>query len=124
MLEDVPKADVVITNPTHFSVALKYDQDSLLRQWWLQRGRSHRVKKIRSIALESNVPIFEEPPLARAIYGTTEIVKKYQRILFLAVARVLAYVFQLARTQSPERVPRPESTPLPMEFQNITMRAN
>ena len=63
------------------------------------------------------MPIFEEPPLARAIYGTTEIGDEIPAPLFLAVARVLAYVFQVARTQSPNRVPRPEPTPLPMDFQ-------
>jgi flagellar biosynthetic protein FlhB len=117
MLEDVPKADVVITNPTHFSVALKYDQDRSSAPMVVAKGADLIALKIRSIALESNVPIFEEPPLARAIYGTTEIGEEIPAPLFLAVARVLAYVFQLARTQSPERVPRPESTPLPMEFQ-------
>ena len=117
MLEDVPKADVVITNPTHYSVALRYDSESSAAPVVVAKGGDLMAFKIRSVAAEHGVPIYEEPPLARAIYGTTEIGQEIPAPLFLAVAKVLAYVFQLARSAPTDYVPRPEAQPLPDEFQ-------
>ena len=116
MLEDIPDADVVITNPTHFSVVLKYDAEVSAAPVVVAKGRDLIALKIRLIAKEHSVPLYEEPPLARAIYGTTDIGEEVPGPLFLAVAKVLAYVFQLNRSAETDYVPRPESVPLPEEF--------
>ena len=116
MLEDVPHADVVITNPTHYSVALRYDQDGAAAPIVVAKGADLIAFKIREIAAEHEVPIYEEPPLARAIYGSTEIGDEIPAPLFMAVARVLAYVFQVARASATDYVPRPEAPPLPEGF--------
>jgi flagellar biosynthetic protein FlhB len=95
MMEAVPQADVVITNPEHFSVALKYDVNGSSAPIVLAKGQDHVALKIREIAKKHNVIVLEAPPLARAIYFTTEIDKEIPQRLYLAVAQVLAYVFQL-----------------------------
>ena len=116
MLQDVPDADVVITNPTHYSVALKYDTNGSGAPRVVAKGQDLIALKIRSIAIEHDVAIYEEPPLARALHGTTEICYEIPGPLFLAVARVLAYVFHL-RTASPtDYIPRPEAVELPSDF--------
>jgi flagellar biosynthetic protein FlhB len=116
MLEDVPQADVVITNPTHYSVALKYDPDGAAAPIVVAKGADLIALKIRTIALEHEVPVYEEPPLARAIFGSTDIGDEIPTPLFLAVARVLAYVFQVSRASATDYVPRPQASPLPKEF--------
>jgi len=119
MLQDVPQADVVITNPTHYSVALKYDPEGSAAPVVIAKGADLIALKIRAIAHDHAVPIYEEPPLARAIFGSTEIGDEIPAPLFLAVARVLAYVFQLARESSEKYVPRPTAIPLPEEFERF-----
>ena len=116
MLEEVPQADVVITNPTHYSVALKYDPDGSSAPVVVAKGADLIALKIRAIATEHEVPVYEEPPLARAIFGSTDIGDEIPAPLFLAVARVLAYVFQVARASSTDYVPRPAMIPLPKIF--------
>ncbi|MFL0809559.1 MAG: flagellar biosynthesis protein FlhB [Agarilytica sp.] len=95
MMGNVPEADVVITNPTHFSVALKYDPETMETPILLAKGVDHMAIKIREIAKANNIEFVEAPPLARAIYHTTEIDDTIPSGLYLAVAQVLAYVFQL-----------------------------
>ncbi|MGB0222761.1 MAG: flagellar biosynthesis protein FlhB, partial [Luminiphilus sp.] len=116
MLQDVPDADVVITNPTHYSVALKYDQHGTGAPRVVAKGQDLIALKIRSIAIEHDVPIYEEPPLARALFGTTEIGDEIPGPLFLAVARVLAYVFHLRQSAPTDYIPRPDPVDLPGEF--------
>ena len=116
MLQDVPDADVVITNPTHYSVALKYDTDGSGAPRVVAKGQDLIALKIRSIAIEHDVTIYEEPPLSRALYGTTEIGDEIPGPLFLAVARVLAYVFHLKKASPTDYIPRPEAVELPNEF--------
>ena len=123
MLEDVPKADVVITNPTHFSVALKYDTSRSSAPVVVAKGYDLIALKIRSIAADNGVPIYEEPPLARALYASTELGEEIPAPLFLAVARVLAYVFQLTRSAPTDYVPRPKATPLPEDFSKYNEEA-
>lgn len=94
MMSEVPKADVVITNPEHFSVALKYD-DSLIAPVVLAKGVEETAMKIREIAVRHDIPLFAAPPLARAIYYNTKINQAIPEGLYVAVAQVLAYVFQL-----------------------------
>jgi flagellar biosynthetic protein FlhB len=124
MLEDVPKADVVITNPTHFSVALKYDTSRSSAPVVVAKGYDLMALKIRSIAADNGVPLYEEPPLARALYASTELGEEIPAPLFLAVARVLAYVFQLTRSAPTDYVPRPISTPLPEDFSKYNEEAS
>lgn len=112
MMEDVPGADVVITNPTHYAVALRYDPDAGGAPVLVAKGQDMIALQIRKVADGNGVEIFEAPPLARAIYYHTEIDDEIPSSLYVAVAQVLAYVFQLraarnAGEPSPDR-PRPE----------------
>jgi len=94
MMAEVPKADVVITNPEHFAVALKYDE-KMIAPVVIAKGTEQIALKIREIAKEHEVPMFAAPPLARAIYYSTKLEQAIPEGLYLAVAQVLAYVFQL-----------------------------
>ena len=116
MLQDVPDADVIITNPTHYSVALKYDKDDTGAPRVVAKGQDLIALKIRTIAIEHDVAIYEEPPLARALHGTTEIGDEIPGPLFLAVARVLAYVYHLRKSAPTDYIPRPAPVELPSEF--------
>lgn len=102
MLNDVPDADVIIVNPTHFSIALKYDED-LVAPVVVAKGTDLVALKIREIGKESNVMIFSAPPLARALFRHTEIGETIPSELYLAVAQVLAYVLQVKEASFPER---------------------
>jgi flagellar biosynthetic protein FlhB len=93
--QTVPTADVVITNPTHFAVALKYDRDNMSAPTVVAKGADHMAFRIREIAKESGVPILERKPLARALYASVEVGSTIPRDLYKAVAEVLAYVFKL-----------------------------
>jgi flagellar biosynthetic protein FlhB len=95
MMTEVPKADVVITNPTHFAVALRYDPERGGAPRMVAKGADLVAGEIRKIALEANVPLYEAPPLARAIYYNTRINDEIPAVLYVAVAQVLAYIFQL-----------------------------
>ncbi len=95
MMSEVPKADVVVTNPTHFSVALKYDAARMGAPVVVAKGRGELALKIREIAAEHNVPLLEAPPLARALYAHCELEAAVPAALYRAVAEVMAYVYQL-----------------------------
>lgn len=99
MMSAVPDADVVITNPTHYAVALKYDQGAGGAPVMIAKGADFVALKIREIADEHDIPILSSPALARAIYHSTEVDDEIPAGLFKAVAEVLAYVFQLRRHQ-------------------------
>lgn len=116
MMQDVPDADVVITNPTHYSVALVYAGQGGAPVL-VAKGRDLIALQIRRIASEHDVPLFAAPPLARALYGSTEIGAEIPRPLYLAVARVLAYLYQLRRARPTDYVPRPDDLDLPEEYQ-------
>lgn len=95
MMSNVPQADVIITNPEHFSVALKYDPDTMDTPLMVAKGGDHTALKIREIASAHKIEIIQSPVLARAIFYTTEVDQEIPSGLYLAVAQVLAYVFQL-----------------------------
>ena len=99
MMQDVPDADVVVTNPTHYSVALKYDTEKAGAPIVLAKGVDELAMQIRKIAKGNEVPILESPILTRSLYHTTEVGEQIPDKLFTAVAQVLAYVFQLKRFQ-------------------------
>lgn len=116
MMEAVPEADVVITNPTHYAVALKYDDSPGKAPVVLAKGKDLLALRIRSLASDHDVMIFSAPPLARALYGATEIGDEIPHDLYLAVARVLAYVYQLRTATSYDRVEPPEDLPIPEAY--------
>lgn len=95
MLEDIPIASVVVTNPTHYAVALKYDSDSMGAPKVIGKGADHMAARIREIARENDVPLFEAPPLARALFASTEIGDDIPEELYLSVAQLLTYIYQL-----------------------------
>lgn len=95
MMSNVPQADVIITNPEHFSVALKYDPENMATPIMIAKGGDHIALKIREIANAHKIEIIQSPVLARAIFYTTEVDQEIPSGLYLSVAQVLAYVFQL-----------------------------
>ncbi len=95
MMAEVPQADVIVTNPEHFSVALRYKQNSDRAPIVVAKGTDHMALKIREIAREHDIYVIPAPPLARALYHSTELEQEIPDGLFTAVAQVLAYVFQL-----------------------------
>ncbi|GAU79859.1 flagellar biosynthesis protein FlhB [Fusibacter sp. 3D3] len=95
MMQEVPKADVIITNPTHFAVALKYDQSVGAAPLLLAKGQDLIAQNIKKIAGEHNIPIVENKPLAQTLYKTVEIGEFIPAELYEAVAEVLAYVYNL-----------------------------
>jgi len=95
MMQDVPGADVVITNPTHYAVALKYDQNKMAAPVVVAKGSDETAFKIMEIAREHKVEIMRTPPLTRAVYHNTEVGGEIPDGLYMAIAQVLAYVFQL-----------------------------
>ena len=99
MMSEVPTADVVVTNPTHYAVALKYSENGMRAPKVVAKGADEVAARIREIALENKVVLLEAPPLARALYRHTDLGDEIPEGLYIAVAEVLAYVFQL-RTYS------------------------
>lgn len=95
MMAEVPKADVVVTNPTHFAVALKYDREKDSAPRVVAKGMNLVAQKIRDLAGEHNVPVLEIPPLARALHRHVEVGESVPSALYTAVAEVMAYIYQL-----------------------------
>jgi flagellar biosynthetic protein FlhB len=95
MMQEVPKADVVVTNPTHFAVALRYDDKQDHAPVVLAKGADEVAARIREVAREHGVPLVSAPPLARALFRHVEVGRQIPHTLFVAVAQVLTYVFQL-----------------------------
>lgn len=116
MMQQVPEADVVITNPTHFAVALRYDNDTMQEPVVLAMGADFMAAQIRTLASENNISIIEAPPLARALYYNAEVDKPIPYELFKAVASVLAYVYQFNNTGKAEKVDF-EQLPIPETMQ-------
>ncbi len=112
MMAEIPKADVVVTNPTHYAVALRY-QEKLGAPRVVASGAHLLAARIREVAEENAVPLLEAPPLARALYFNTEIGDEIPESLYAAVAEVLAYVYQLKRGISAEP---PSDLPVPEEL--------
>lgn len=112
MMGEVPKADVVITNPTHYAVALKYDPVQSGAPVVVAKGADFLAQKIREVATEHDVIVLESPPLARAVYYSTELEQPIPAGLYLAVAQVLAYVYQIRQYQQGKGL-RPGPMPEP-----------
>lgn len=100
MMSKVPEADVIVTNPTHFAVALKYDRKQMGAPVVLAKGAGYLALRIKEIAREENIPLFEDKPLARGLYRTVEVGEEIPEDLYVAVAEVLAYVYSLKKETS------------------------
>lgn len=116
MMQKVPQADVVITNPTHFSVAIKYDQKKMRAPIVVAKGADLVAFEIRRIAQGANVPILSAPPLARSIYHHTELDQEIPEGLYVAVAQVLAYIYHLKRTGFRSQKRELHDFPIPDEY--------
>ena len=118
MMAEVPKADVVVTNPTHFSVALKYDAKKMSAPIVIAKGRGEIALKIRELAKEHKVPLLEAPPLARALYKHCELEQAVPGALYTAVAEVMAYVYQLNQWMAQGGLPptTPAQLPVPEDM--------
>ncbi|MEQ6342107.1 MAG: flagellar biosynthesis protein FlhB [Gammaproteobacteria bacterium] len=99
MMAEIPKADVIVTNPTHYAVALRYDPDKMRSPVVVAKGADLIALQIRTVAVTHRIPILSAPPLARALHHSTELNHAIPAGLYLAVAQVLAYVYQLKQRQ-------------------------
>jgi flagellar biosynthetic protein FlhB len=99
MMADVPRADVIVVNPTHYAVALRYDDKTMRAPQVVAKGVDLIAARIREVASEHRVPIFEAPPLARALHRSVEIGDEIPAELYVTVAQVLTYIFQLRAAQ-------------------------
>lgn len=117
MMTDVPKADVIVTNPTHYAVALQYNDKKMSAPKVLAKGAGAVALRIRELGNQHRIPLLEAPPLTRALYRHSEIGQAIPTTLYAAVAEVLAWVYQLRRWQregglipkKPDRLPVPEA---------------
>ena len=117
MMQEIPKADVVITNPTHYAVALRYDAERMAAPVVVAKGVELVAGQIRAVAMANNVPFFEAPPLARALYYSTDIEQQVPAGLYLAVAQILAYIFQLKASVAGGPIPvQPDEVDVPDEY--------
>lgn len=124
MLQDVPDAQVIIVNPTHYAIALRYEDGKESSPRIVAKGMDLVSFRIREVASAHDVPIFTAPPLARALYYSTEIGQLIPTGLYLAVAKVLAYVFQIKQMNSKSRrTPEaPTNIEIPKEFQDLVQK--
>lgn len=120
MMQEVPNADVVVTNPTHYAVALRYDPDRMNAPIVVAMGKDLVAGNIRDVAGAHAIPLVEAPALARAIYFNAELNQAIPAALFLAVAQLLAYVFQLRAWQEEGGdIPTPpQEYPVPKEYRH------
>jgi flagellar biosynthetic protein FlhB len=126
MMSEVPTADVVVTNPTHFAVALKYSENGMRAPKIVAKGADEVAAKIREIAAENNVILLEAPPLARALYTHADLGDEIPEALYIAVAEVLAYVFQLRNfsKNGGTRPEKPTDLDVPSELDPLSPAAN
>ncbi len=120
MMQEVPNADVVVTNPTHYAVALRYDPDKMNAPVVVALGKDLIAANIREVAGQHDVPLVEAPALARALYFNTELNQVIPAALFLAVAQLLAYVFQLRawEEQGGDIPTPPQEYPVPEDYRH------
>lgn len=118
MMAEVPTANVIITNPTHFAVALRYEQNGSFAPKVVAKGQDFVAARIKEIGAEHGVVVFSAPPLARALYASTDLNQEIPANLFVAVAQVLAYVFHLQRAMASnsKRPVAPVDLPIPDDY--------
>jgi flagellar biosynthetic protein FlhB len=120
MMEEVPKADVIVTNPTHYAVALRYDEGRMRAPIVVAKGADLVAGNIRRVGSAHKVPIIEAPALARAVYYSTELEQPIPAGLYLAIAQLLAYVFQVRvwEKEGGEHPAMPDEFPVPEDLQH------
>ena len=101
MMKEVPKATAIVVNPTHFSVAIRYQMDTMAAPLVVAKGKNYLAARIRQLAVQHQVPIIENPPLAQALYKSVEIGQEIPPHLYRAVAEILAYIFKLMNGRMP-----------------------
>jgi len=101
MMQQVPTATAVIVNPTHYAVALRYQMESMAAPKVVAKGRNYLAQRIRQLAVENQVPVVENPPLARTLYQSVEVGQEIPAHLFRAVAEILAYLYRLMNGRLP-----------------------
>ncbi len=101
MMKEVPKATAVVVNPTHYAVAIRYQLDGMAAPLVVAKGRNYLALRIREIARQNQVPIIENPPLARALYQAVDVGQEIPPHLYRAVAEILAYIFKLMKGRLP-----------------------
>jgi flagellar biosynthetic protein FlhB len=101
MIRDVPRATAVVVNPTHYAVAIRYDMESMASPVVVAKGKNLLALRIRRIAVENEVPVVENPPLARALYGAVEVGSAISPEFYKAIAEILAYVYRLMGRKLP-----------------------
>jgi flagellar biosynthetic protein FlhB len=115
MMDEVPKADVVVTNPTHYAVALRYDEVTMHAPRVVAKGADEMAARIRALATHHQVPLVAAPPLARALHASTAIGREVPAGLYVAVAQVLTYIYQLRAAldagETPPDAPNPAVDP-------------
>lgn len=121
MMEELPKADVVITNPTHYAVALRYDQNGMQAPTVIAKGADLIAARIREVASQYEIAIVEAPPLARALFASTDLNREIPAGLYVAVANILSYVYQLnaAQKYGMDIPAEPSDLPIPEEFIDV-----
>ena len=118
MMHEIPTADVVVTNPTHFAVALRYDEGRMRAPRVVAKGADLIAARIREIATEHTVPVFEAPPLARALFHNVEIGGEIPTALYVAVAQILTYIYRLKVARAAGQLP-PEPPVIDPSVENI-----
>ncbi len=116
MMEAVPDADVVVVNPTHFSVAISYKPGRMNAPLVVAKGMDEVAARIREIAKENNVPILSAPPLARVLYSNVDIEQEVPAALYTSIAQILTWVYQLKRWKPGSKQPQTPSIDLPAEW--------
>jgi flagellar biosynthetic protein FlhB len=99
MMQEVPKATAVIVNPTHYAVAIRFDMQAMAAPVVVAKGKNYLARRIREIAIANEVPIVENPPLARSLYKSVDVGREIPATLYRAVAEILAYIFRLSQAQ-------------------------
>ncbi len=119
MLQDVPTANAVIVNPDHYAVALRYEHDSNVAPIVVAKGVDHMADRIKTIARENSVVVYREPPLARSLYYSVDVGKAIPAGLYLAVAKILAYLYQVEnnlRNEKNQLPDKPSNLDIPEEY--------
>jgi flagellar biosynthetic protein FlhB len=101
MMKEVPKATAVITNPTHFAVAIRYNMESMAAPVVVAKGKNYLALRIKQKAIDHDIPIIENPPLAQALYKSVDVGQEIPPHLYRAIAEILAYIFKLMNGKLP-----------------------
>jgi flagellar biosynthetic protein FlhB len=101
MMKEIPKATAVIVNPTHYAVAIRYSVDAAGAPKVVAKGRNYVAARIRAAAIEHQIPIVENPPLAQALYKSVEVGQEIPSHLYRAVAEILAYIYRIMNGHLP-----------------------